>query len=152
MIRNILDFMLVLGKGLLIICFIFLLPFFIWFCYDSFAYRYVTVTGEKFIYDKKYRYTIVSEGQSFYKDSDYIYAYADGVFYIINNNFLSDEEITIYIDKDTFLSRRIILDNDSYYGGLLHIIYDKSLLTNQQIDIYNMLIKMNNTLDSQGIM
>lgn len=128
------------------------LPIVGWVAFDYYAYQYVVVPDRNEIYDKIRKYYLMLDGQSFYKEGKYIYAYQEGVFLIIDNSLFSRTSIIIaYIDKDNFSSRELIYINQKYYDGKIKIVYDKALLSASQLEIYNILKDRKNNFESQGI-
>lgn len=128
-------------------------PLMFWGIYENYAYRYVVEKSERFIYDKMTGQFLIVNGKSFYKDDEYIYAYTEGVFLIIDNRIIGNSgDIIAYIDKDNPSSRRLIDTNNKNYGGKIKIIFDNKYLTPKQIEIFNRLKDSEYSFTSQGLM
>ncbi|WP_251422385.1 hypothetical protein [Veillonella agrestimuris] len=120
--------------------------------FDYYAYQYVIIGRYNSISDKSVGINLMTEGQSFYKDSDYIYAYKEGVFLILENKlFFKSDMIIAYVDKINTESKALIYKNEHYYNGKIKIIYDESLLSLKELEVYNILKDRKNNFESQGI-
>ncbi len=93
------------------------------------------------------------DGQSFYKEGDYIYAYKDGLFLIIDNSkFQKNSTIIAYIERKNDTSENYIDYNNRHYNNKNKVIFDSRILSPRQLKIYNQLKRVNNAFISQGIM
>lgn len=153
MLKKIFANLLVILVGGFLCTLVMIFPIALWGSYEYWAYRYVVVSSEGGIYDKMTRQYLIIDGQSFYKDDDYIYAYKEGIFLIIDNRILNNHGgIIVYIDKDGESSRRLQRINNKYYDKKIRVIFDKTQLTSRQIDIYTRLKNTSYNFIPQGIM
>lgn len=151
--RKILKNLFIILVGIPVCMVLLSLPLVFWGIYENWAYRYVVVSSERFIYDKMTGQFLITNGKSFYKDDAYIYAYTEGLYLVIDNRIIGNSGVIVaYIDKDSEHSQRLIDNNNKNYGGQIRIIFDRKYLTPKQLDIFKKLKDHDYHFISQGVM
>lgn len=126
------------------------LPIGAWFVYQHYAFRYYVSNGNSCIKDTTTNQYLMYDGQSYYNDGDYIYAYKKGLFLIIDNKIVSNTgTIIAYVDTVNDTSKQFLRINTEYYNGNIHL-YQKNQLSSHQLDVYELLQQTHYPFVDQG--